>query len=113
MPTWMPTITPTRLLYVVCAAAGGFGAAGYLIWAVIARFSFIAALNDRAQLETNVLVVLCAAIGLLAFPLGAAAGLLCAVAVNRLADYARRARRSSGDSRGHSSWVTRRGPRDG
>lgn len=106
-------MTPTRLLYIVCAAAGGFGAAGYVAWAIIARFTFIAALNDLERLDTNVLVVLCAAFGLLAFPLGAAAGLLLALALNWLAESARRAFRSSDDSRGHNSWVTRRSPRDG
>lgn len=112
MPMRMLNLTPTRLLYILCAAVGGFGAAGYVAWAIVARFSFIAALNGLERLETNVLVVLCAAFGLLAFPLGAAVGLLCAMALNWLAEYARRALRSADDDR-HSSWVTRRTPRDG
>ena len=107
----MLKMTPTRLLYIVCAAAGGLGAAGYVAWAIIARFSFIAALNGLERLETNVLVVLCAAFGLLAFPLGAAAGLLLAIAAQWLAEYIRRAFRSA-DSAEHSSWVTRRSTRD-
>ena len=107
----MLTLTPTRLLYIACAAVGGLGAAGYVVWAIIARFSFIAALNDLERLETNVLVVLCAAFGLLAFPLGAAAGLLLAVAAQWLTEYIRRSFRSA-DREGHRSWVTRRSPGD-
>ena len=53
------------------------------------------------------LVVLCIAGGLLAFPLGAAAGLFGAVVINRLADYLRRSP-GTGDKADSVSWVTQR-----
>ena len=101
--------TPTRLSYIIGAVFGGGLAGGYVAWAVAARFDRIAALTGRADLEANVLVVLCAAGFLLAFPLGAAAGLLAAGAGNRLAHYLRR-RRGGGTDGGAdgTSWVTRR-----
>ena len=102
--------TPTRLSYIIGAVIGGGLAGGYVAWAIAARFDRIAALTGRADLEANVLVVLCAAGFLLAFPLGAAAGLLAAGVGNRLAHYLRR-RRGSDDGDGAAdgtSWVTRR-----
>ncbi len=104
-------LTPTRIFYVVCAAIGGTAAGGYVAWAIASRFIFIAGLNDRAEPEAHVLVVLCAAGGMLAFPLGAAAGLFVAVVANRVVEYVRRAR-SGGESAG-ASWVTRRERDDG
>ena len=80
-----------------------------MAWAIYARFARIAALNERAIVEPHVPVVLCVAGGLLAFPLGAAAGLVIAAVVNRMADYFRRSR-SGGDG---TSWVTRRAADDG
>ena len=99
--------TPTRIWYIIGAALGGGLAGAYVVWAIAARFDRIAALTGRADLETHILVVLCAAGFLLAFPLGASAGLLVAVVGNRLADYVRR-RRAGGDARDGTSWVTRR-----
>ena len=102
-------MTPTKLFYISCAALGGAGAGGYVAWAIASRFAHIAELNDRAIVEPHVLVVLCAAGGLLAFPLGAAAGLVAAVLVNRVADYLRRSRGGSDET----SWVNRRAADDG
>ena len=99
---------PTRLSYIIGAALGGGLAGGYVAWAIAARFDRIAALTGRADLEANVLVVLCAAGFLLAFPLGAAAGLLAAGAGNRLAHYLRRRRGGDGGAGDGTSWVTRR-----
>ena len=78
--------TPTRLFYIVCGALGGAAAGGYVAWAIASRFAHIAALNDRAIVEPHVLVVLCVAGGLIAFPLGAAAGLIIGAIANRLID---------------------------
>jgi hypothetical protein len=99
--------TPTKLFYIICAAIGGSVAAGYVAWAIASRFARIAELNDRAIVEPHVLVVLCIAGGMLAFPLGAAAGLLFGILVNRVTDYVRRAG-GSGDERDNTSWVTTR-----
>ena len=95
--------TPTRLFYIICGAVGGAAAGGYVAWAIASRFARIAELNDRAIVEPHVLVVLCVAGGLIAFPLGAAAGLIIGAIANRMTDALRRSR---GDS--ESSWVTRR-----
>ena len=99
--------TPTKLFYVVGAALCGSAAGGYVAWAIYARFARIAELNDRAIVEPHVLVVLCVAGGLLAFPLGAAAGLVAVALATRLIEYARRARASRHGPDGES-WVTRR-----
>ena len=95
--------TPTRLFYIICGAVGGAAAGGYVAWAIASRFARIAELNDRAIVEPHVLVVLCVAGGLIAFPLGAAAGLIIGAVANRMIDALRRSR---GDN--ESSWVTRR-----
>ena len=95
--------TPTRLFYIICGAVGGAAAGGYVAWAIASRFARIAELNDRAIVEPHVLVVLCVAGGLIAFPLGAAAGLIIGAIANRMIDWLRRSR---GDN--ESSWVTRR-----
>ena len=100
--------TPTRLFYIICGAVGGAAAGGYVAWAIASRFARIAELNDRAIVEPHVLVVLCVAGGLIAFPLGAAAGLIIGAIANRVTDSLRRSR---GDS--ESSWVTRRPADDG
>ena len=99
--------TPTRLFYIIGAALCGSAAGGYVAWAIYARFAHIAQLNDRAMLEPHVLVVYCVAGGLLAFPLGAAAGLVVVAVTARVIEYARRTRGSGGGSDGES-WVTRR-----
>ena len=99
--------TPTRLFYAISAAAVGSAAGGYVAWAIASRFARIAELNDRAIVEPHVLVVLCAAGGLIAFPLGAAAGLFGAVVVNRVVDYLRRAQGGGGET-DNVSWVTQR-----
>ncbi len=96
--------TLTKLFYVVGAALCGSAAGGYVSWAIYARFARIAELNDRAIVEPHILVVLCAAGGLLAFPLGAAAGLVAVALVTRVVDYLRR----SGGGTDDESWVTRR-----
>ena len=98
--------TPTKLIYILGAALCGSAAAGYVTWAIVARFARIAELTDRAIVEPHVLVVLCAAAGLLAFPLGAAAGLLLVTLTIRLFENLRRTG-SGGRSEGRS-WVTRR-----
>ena len=90
--------TPTKLLYILSAAIVGSAAGEYVAWVIASRFARIAELNDRAIVEPHVLVVLCVAGGLLAFPLGAAAGLFAAVMVNRLADYLRRSRSGGGEA---------------
>ena len=95
--------TPTRLFYIICGAVGGAAAGGYVAWAIASRFARIAELNDRAIVEPHVLVVLCVAGGLIAFPLGAAPGLIIGAIANRMIDALRRSR---GDN--ESSWVTRR-----
>ena len=95
--------TPTRLFYIICGAVGGAAAGGYVAWAIASRFARIAELNDRAIVEPHVLVVLCIAGGLIAFPLGAAAGLIIGAVANRMIDALRRSR-----SDNESSWVTRR-----
>lgn len=100
--------TPTRLFYIICGAVGGSAAGGYVAWAIASRFARIAELNERAIVEPHVLVVLCVAGGLIAFPLGAAAGLIIGAIANRMIDALRRSR--GGDE---SSWVTRRPADDG
>ena len=95
--------TPTRLFYIICGAVGGAAAGGYVAWAIASRFARIAELNDRAIVEPHVLVVLCIAGGLIAFPLGAAAGLIIGAVANRMIDALRRSRGNN-----ESSWVTRR-----
>ena len=103
----MPAMfTPTRMFYLLGAAICGSAAGGYVAWAIASRFARIAELNDRAIVEPHVLIVLCVAGGLLAFPLGAAAGLLAVTFLIRLVEYVRRAG-SGGKSEGNS-WVTRR-----
>ena len=99
--------TPTRLFYIIGAALCGSAAGGYVSWAIYSRFAHIAELNDRAIVEPHVLVVLCIAGGLLAFPLGAAAGLLAVTLAGRVLEYLRRGSGSGGESDGES-WVTRR-----
>ncbi len=100
--------TPTRLFYIICGAVGGAAAGGYVAWAIASRFARIAELNDRAIVEPHVLVVLCVAGGLIAFPLGAAAGLIIGAIANRMIDALRRTRGAN-----ESSWVTRRPADDG
>ena len=102
--------TPTKLLYIIGAAICGCAAGGYVAWAIASRFARIAELNDRAIVEPHVLVVLCVAGALLAFPLGAAAGLVAVALLNRLVEYLRRGGSGGGSER--SSWVTRRAPGD-
>ncbi len=104
--------TSTRLLYIASAAVCGIAAGGYVAWAIVSRYGFVAGLNDRAQLDTDILVVLSAAGALLAFPLGAAVGLFGAWVGNRVVDNVRRSRRTADDS-GNISWVTRRSSDDG
>lgn len=99
--------TPTRLFYIIGAALCGSSAGGYVAWAIYARFAHIAQLNDRAMLEPHVLVVYCMAGGLLAFPLGAAAGLIAVALGSRAFEYLRRGSGTGGGSDGES-WVTRR-----
>ena len=101
--------TPTRLYYILCGAIGGSIAGGYVAWAIASRFARIAELNDRAIVEPHVLVVLCVAGGFLAFPLGAAGGLILGAIANRMVEYFRRAQ----GGRDESSWVTRRPADDG
>ncbi len=103
--------TPTKLFYIIGAVIGGGAAGGYVAWAIASRFAHLAALNDRAIVEPHVLIVLCVAGGLLAIPLGAAAGLIVAAILNRALDYIRRARPAAGDGEGQS-WVTRRAATD-
>ena len=98
--------TPTRLIYIFGAALCGCAAGGYVAWAIYARFARIADLTDKAIIEPHILVVLCVAGGLLAFPLGAAAGLVAVAVANRLVEFLRRSR--SGRDSDRNSWVTRR-----
>ena len=49
--------TSTRLLYIASAAVCGIAAGGYVAWAIVSRYGFVAGLNDRAQLDTDILVV--------------------------------------------------------
>lgn len=103
----MPAMfTPTRMFYLLGAAICGSAAGGYVAWAIASRFARIAELNDRAIVEPHVLIVLCVAGGLLAFPLGAAAGLLAVTFLIRLVEYVRRA--GGGGKSERNSWVTRR-----
>ena len=99
--------TPTKLFYIISAALVGSAAGGYVAWAIASRFARIAELNDRAIVEPHVLVVLCVTGGLLAFPLGAAAGLLGAVLINRVVESLRRSQGTGGDA-DNVSWVTQR-----
>lgn len=100
-------LNPTKLFYALCAAVVGSAAGGYVAWAIASRFARIAELNDRAIVEPHVLVVLCVAGGLLAFPLGAAAGLFGAVVANRAVEFLRRSRGAGGET-DSVSWVTQR-----
>ena len=102
--------TPTKMFYVIGAALCGCAAGGYVAWAIAARFARISELTDRAIVEPHILVVLCVAGALLAFPLGAAAGLSVVAAANRLIEYLRRARTGADSER--SSWVTRHAAED-
>lgn len=99
--------TPTRLFYLAGAAVLGSAAGGYVAWAIYSRFARIAELNDRAIVEPHVLVVLCVAGGLLAFPLGAAAGMIVVAIGTRVAHYVRLTART-GDAGEGRSWVNRR-----
>ena len=80
-----------------------------MAWAIYSRFARIAELTDRAIVEPHILVVLCVAGGLLAFPLGAAAGLLVVALGSRLIEYLRR---TGGADSERSSWVSRRAAGD-
>ena len=104
-----PMFTVTKLFYIAGAALFGSGAGGYVAWAIYSRFARIAELNDRAIVEPHILVVLCVAGGLLAFPLGAAAGLLVVALGSRLIEYLRR---TGGADSERSSWVSRRAAGD-
>ena len=99
--------TPTRLFYIISSAVLGSAAGGYVAWAIASRFARIAELNDRAIVEPHVLVVLCVTGGLLAFPLGAAAGLFGAMLVNRVVEHLRRSQGAGGEA-DNVSWVTQR-----
>ncbi|MCY4555741.1 MAG: hypothetical protein OXF79_05060 [Chloroflexi bacterium] len=99
--------TPTKLFYIISAAVVGSAAAGYVAWAIASRFARIAELNDRAIVEPHVLVVLCVTGGILAFPLGAAAGLFGAVLINRAVESLRRTQGKGGKA-DKVSWVTQR-----
>ena len=99
--------TPTRLFYIISAAGVGGAAGGYVAWAIASRFARIAELNDRAIVEPHVLIVLCVTGGLLAFPLGAAAGLFGAVLINRVVESLRRSQGGGGKT-DKVSWVTQR-----
>ena len=99
--------TPTRLFYIISAAVVGSAAGGYVAWAIASRFARIAELNDRAIVEPHVLVVLCVTGGILAFPLGAAAGLFGAVLINRAVESLRRTQGKGGKT-DKVSWVTQR-----
>ena len=99
--------TPTRLFYIIGAALCGSAAGGGVSWAIYARFARLAELNDRAMVEPHVLVVVCVAFGLLAFPLGAAAGMLVVALGSRVFEYLRR-ESSRDDGSDGKSWVTRR-----
>lgn len=103
--------TSTRLLYIVGAVVCGGAAGGYVAWAIASRFARIAELNDRAIIEPHVLIVLCLAGGMLAAPLGAAAGLVAVTVCTRLADYLKRSGSRGGAD--DESWVTRRTTGDG
>ena len=98
--------TPTKLFYIAGAALFGSAAGGYVAWAIYSRFARIAELTDRAIVEPHILVVLCVAGGLLAFPLGAAAGMILVAVGSRIADQLRFPGRPGG-SEGRS-WVNRR-----
>ncbi len=102
--------TPTRLFYIFGAALCGSAAGGYVAWAIASRFVRIAELTDRAIVEPHVLIVLCVAGALLAFPLGAAAGLLVVALAIRGVEYLRRLGRGAESDR--RSWVTRRSTAD-
>ena len=99
--------TPTKLFYIAGAALFGSAAGGYVAWAIYSRFARIAELTDRAIVEPHVLVVLCVAGGLLAFPLGAAAGMILVAVGSRMADHLRVPGISGNGSEGRS-WVNRR-----
>ena len=101
--------TVTKLFYIAGAALFGSAAGGYVAWAIYSRFARIAELTDRAIVEPHILVVLCVAGGLLAFPLGAAAGLLVVALGSRLIEYLRR---TGGADSERSSWVSRRAAGD-
>ncbi len=108
----MPAMfTPTRLLYATGALICGSAAGGYVAWAIASRFARIAELNDRAIVEPHILVVLCIAGGMLAFPLGAAAGLGIVALCIRAVEALRRAGNPGTQSDGNS-WVTRRAAGD-
>lgn len=96
------------MFYLAGAAVGGAAAGAYVAWAIAARFDRIAALTGRADLETHVLAVLCAAGFLIAFPLGAAAGMLLAAAGIRLAERLRRIRAAGNGADAGVSWVNAR-----
>ena len=103
----MPVMfTPTKWIYIAGAALFGAAAGGYVAWAIAMRFVRIAELNERAIIEPHILVVLCTAGGLLAFPLGAAAGLVLVAVALRLREALRRARVPETEGDGQS-WVTR------
>ena len=99
--------TATKLFYIAGAALFGSAAGGYVAWAIYSRFARIAELTDRSIVEPHVLVVLCVAGGLLAFPLGAAAGMILVAIGSRMAEHLR-VSGGSGDGSEGESWVNRR-----
>ncbi|MCH8896986.1 MAG: hypothetical protein IIC33_01635 [Chloroflexi bacterium] len=92
---------------------GGFVVSAYITHLVFARFHRIALLNERYDVQTDVLIVLAVGPSLLAIPMGIALGVLAAAAANQCFLLLRRERPGLSNTVDEpqekgASWVTRR-----
>ena len=99
--------------YVISGMLGGLIVSAYITYLVFARFHRIALLNERYDVQTDVLIVLGVGASLLAIPTGIALGVLVAAAANQGLILLRRARRGLSNTADQplekgASWVTRR-----
>ena len=102
-----------KSLHVISGILGGLIVSGYVTYLVFARFHRIALLNDRYDVQTDVLIVLGVGASLLAIPIGIALGVLVGGAANQCFLLLRRQRRGTSNAAEQlhevgASWVTRR-----
>ena len=102
-----------KSLYVISGILGGLIVSAYITYLVFARFHRIALLNERYDVQTDVLIVLGVGASLLAIPVGIALGVLLAAAANQCFLLLRRQRPGLSNKADQpleegASWVTRR-----
>ena len=102
-----------KSLYVISGILGGFVVSAYITYLVFARFHRIALLNERYDVQTDVLIVLAVGASLRAIPMGIALGVLAAAAANQCFLLLRRERPGLSNTVDEpqekgASWVTRR-----